>query len=96
MKNRGAEVASPDCVAIEQRMKTTAADVCWNLADKAEPSRYQETAVAAEGAGTDGTTNVRGRSIDCNKRRTTVRKLPTDCGEFTEPISARLTQMVRE
>ena len=56
--SRGAEVASPDCVTIEQRMKTTAAEVCWNLADKAEPSRYQETAVAAEGAGTDGTTNV--------------------------------------
>ena len=73
--SRGAEVASPDCVTIEQRMKTTAAEVCWNLADKAEPSRYQETAVAAEGAGTDGTTNVRGRSIDCNKRRTTVASL---------------------
>ena len=41
--SRGAEVASPDCVTIEQRMKTTAAEVCWNLADKAEPSRYQET-----------------------------------------------------
>ena len=62
--SRGAEVASPDCVTIEQRMKTTVAEVCWNLADKAEPGRYQETAVAAEGAGIDGTTNVRGRSID--------------------------------
>ena len=30
-------------------MKTTVAEVCWNLADKAEPTRYQETAVAAEG-----------------------------------------------
>ena len=77
-------------------MKTTTAEVCWNLADKAEPSRYQETAVAAEGAGTDGTMNVRGRSIDCNKRRTTVRKLPTDCGEFTEPISARVSPVVAE
>ena len=47
--SRGAEVASPDCVTIEQRMKTTAAEVCWNLADKAEPSRYQETAVATAG-----------------------------------------------
>ena len=52
--------------------------------------------MAAEGAGTDGTTNVRGRSIDCNKRRTTVRKLPTDCGEFTEPISARVSPIVAE
>ena len=55
------------------------AEVYVNLADKVEPTRYQGTAVAAERAGTDGTTNVRGRSADCNKRRTTVRKLPTDC-----------------
>ena len=87
--SRGAEVTSPDCVTSEQRMKTT-------TADKAEPSRYQETAVAAEGAGTDGTTNVRSRSMDCNKRRTTVRKLPTDCGEFTEQISARVSPVVAE
>ena len=53
-------------------MKTTAAEVFMKVADKAEPSRYQGTAVAAEGAGTDGTTNVRGQSIDCNTRRTTV------------------------
>ena len=37
-------------------MKTPAAEVCWNLADKVEPSRYQKTAVAADGAGTNGTT----------------------------------------
>ena len=52
--------------------------------------------MVAEGAGTDGTTNVRGRSIDGNKRRTTGRKLPTDCGEFTEPISARVSPVVAE
>ena len=56
----GAEVAIPDCVTIEQRMKMTAAEVCWNLADQAEPSRCQETAVAAEGAGTGGTMNEQG------------------------------------
>ena len=63
--SRGAEGASPDCVTIEQcqsayrqSMKTTVAEICWNLADKAEPTRYQGTVVAAEGAGTDGTTNV--------------------------------------
>ena len=58
----------PDCVTIEQRMKTTAAEVCGNWADKAEPSRYQEKAVAAVGAGTGGTKNVRGRLMDCNKK----------------------------
>ena len=101
--SRGAEGASPDCVTIEQcqsayrqSMKTTVAEVYVNLADKAEPTRYQGTAVAAERAGTDGTTNVRGRSIDGNKRRTTVRKLPTDCVKFTEPTSARVSPVVAE
>ena len=70
------------------------AEVYVNSADKAEPTRYQGTAVAAERAGTDGTTNVRGRSIDCNKRRTTVRKLPTDCVKFTEPTPARVSPVV--
>ena len=34
--SRGTEMAKHDCVTIEQRIKTTAAEVCWNLADKAE------------------------------------------------------------
>ena len=34
--SRGAEVRKPDCVEIEQRVKTTAAEVCGNWADKAE------------------------------------------------------------
>ena len=94
--SRGAEGASPDCVineqcqsAYRQSIKTTAAAVFMKVADKAEPSRYQGTAVAAKGAGTDGTTNVWGRSIDCDTRRTTVRKLHTDCVKFTEQTSTR-------
>ena len=67
-----------------------------NFADKPEPTRYQGTAVAAEGAGTDSTTNVRGRSIDCDNRRTTVMKLPTDCVKFTEPTFARVSPVVGE
>ena len=92
----GAEVAIPDCVTIEQRMKTTAAEVGWNLADQAEPSRCQETAVAADGAGTGGTMNEQGRSIDCNKRSTTVRTLPTNCDKFMEPLSGRVSPVVTE
>ena len=60
----GAEGASPDCVTVEQcqsayrqSVKATVSELDVNLADKAEPSRYQGTAVAAERAGTDGTTN---------------------------------------
>ena len=52
--------------------------------------------MAAEGAGTYGTTNVQGRSIDCNTRRTTVRKLHTDCVKFTEQTSPRVSPVVAE
>ena len=100
--SRGAEGANPDCVTIEQcqsayrqSTKTTVAEVHMNLADKPEPTGYQGTAVAAEGAGTDGTTNERVRSVDCNNR-TTVMKLTTDCVKFTEPTSARVSPVVAE
>ena len=53
----GAKVANPDCITFEHRIKTTAAEVRWKFADKEEASRCQEPAVAAEGAGTGGTTN---------------------------------------
>ena len=89
--SRGAEGASPDCVtneqcqsAYRQSLKTTAAELLMKVADKAEPSRYQGTAVAAEGAGTDSTT------------RTTVRKLHTDCVKFTEQTSTRVSPVVTE
>ena len=50
--------------------------------------------MAAEGARTDGTTNVQGRSIDCDNMRTTVVKLPTDCVKFTEPTLTRVSPVV--
>ena len=92
----GTEVANPDCSTFEQRIKTTAAEVCSKSADKAESSRCQEPAVAAEGAGTGGTTNERGRSMDCNKGSTTVRTLPTNCDEFMEPMSGRVSPVMTE
>ena len=103
--SRGAEGTGPDGIAIEQcqsayrqNMKTTAAEleVCWNSADEAEPSRYQETAAAAEGAGASGTTNVRDRSINENKRKTTGGKLPTNCIVVTEPTSGWKSPVVAE
>ena len=102
--SRGAEGASSDCVTIEQcqsayrqSTKTTVAEVyIMNFADKPEPTRYQGTAVVAEGSGIDGTTNVRGRSSDCDSRRSTVMKLPMDCVKFTEPTFARVSPVVAE
>ena len=94
--SRGAEVKKPDRVTIEQRMKTTAAEVCGNWADKAEPSRCHEMAVAAVGAGTGVTKNVRGRLMDCNKKITTARTLPTNCGKFAKPMSGLVPPVVAE
>ena len=48
----------------------------------------------AEEAGTDGTTNVQGQSIDGDNTKTTVMKLPTDCVKFTEPTLARVSPLV--
>ena len=50
--------------------------------------------MTAEEAGTDGTTNVQCRSIDCDNMRTTVMKLPTDCVKFTEPTLTRVSPVV--
>ena len=61
-----------DCVEIEWRMKTIEAERCVNRDDEVEPSRSQETAVAAMGVGTGGTNNKGGRCTDCNKRTMTV------------------------
>ena len=71
----GPEVANPNSITFKQRVKTTAAEVGWSLADMTEPSRCQETAGAAEGAGTVATANEWDRSINCIKRNATSRKL---------------------
>ena len=92
----GAEVANPNSIRFEQKVKTTAAEVGWNLSDMTEPSRCQETAVAAEGAGTGATANEWDRSIDCIKRNTTGRKLATKGDEFMEPIPDRVWPVVTE
>ena len=66
------------------------------FAGKPKPTQYQGTAVAAVEAGTDGTTNVQCRSIDCDNinMRTTVMKLPTDCVKLTEPTLTRVSPVV--
>ena len=92
----GAEVRKTDCVEVKQRMKTIEAEGCVNWADKVEPSRCQETAVAAVGAGTGGTNNIGGRCTDCNKKTTTARTLPTKCGDLMKPMSGLVPPVVTE
>ena len=89
-----AEVKKPDCVDIDLRMKTTAADACVSRDDKVEPSRYQETAVAAVGAGTGGTKIVKDQLMDSNKHRTAARTLPSNCGEIVKPMSGLVQPVI--
>ena len=58
--------------AYRQSTKTTVTETYANFADKPKPTQYQGTVVAAEEAGTDGTTNVQCRSIDYDKTKTTL------------------------
>ena len=73
----GAEVAKPDSIRLARKGMTTAAEVGRNLCDLTEPSRCQETAVAAEGAVTGAIMNIPDRCCDCNTRITTGRNLAT-------------------
>ena len=93
---RGAERASSDVVIIEEyrlldqrRSMTTVAEVCTNFVDKSEPTLSQGSAVVAEEAGTDGTTNVRDWSIDRNTMETTNMQMPMDFLEIPEPTLPR-------
>ena len=65
VSSRVAERASSDGATIKQYQsayrqstKTTVTETYTNCADKPKPTQYQGTAVAAEEAGTYGTTNV--------------------------------------
>ena len=73
----------------QRRSRTTIAEVYTNFADKSEPTLSQGSAVVAEEAGADGTTNVRDRSIDRNIMKTTNMQMPMDFLEIPEPTLPR-------
>ena len=92
--SRWAAVKKPDYGKMERRMKTTPAELCVNWADKVKLGLCRETAVAAVGAGTGGTKNVGGQLMDSNKKTTTARTLPTNCGEIVKPMSGLVPPVV--
>ena len=82
----GAEMVNPNSMMVAQKGMTTAAEVGLNLSDMTEPSRCQETAVAAEEARTGDITSNMVRSSESNKSNTTGRKLASKGDENMEPI----------
>ena len=88
------EVGTTDCVDVEQRMKTIKAEGCINRADKVEPSRGQETTVAAMGVRTGGTNDRGSRCTDCSNKTMTAGTLQTKCGDLRKPISGMVPPFV--
>ena len=91
-----AVVRESDCVEIERRLKTIRAERCVDRDDEVNPSRRQETAVAAVGVGTGSTNNRGGRCTDCNKRTMTFGTVPTNCGDLRKPLSSLLPPVVNK
>ena len=89
-------MANTNSITFAQKRMTTAAEVGWNLSNMMEPSRWQETAAAAEGAGTGATMHILDLSSDCNKRDRTGRKLGTKGDEYMEPIPDQTWPVVTE
>ena len=87
-------MAKPDSIRLAQKGMTTAAEVGRNLCDLTEPSRCQETAVAAEGAVTGAIMNIPDRCCDCDTRITTGRNLATGGDEYREPIPSQTWPVV--
>ena len=80
----GAEMAKPAFNRQTQREMTTAAEVGRKLSDLTEPSRYQGSAVEAEGAVTGAILSTPYRCCDCGIRITAGRNSVTDGDECRE------------
>ena len=87
----GAEMPNPNSITLERN-----AEVGWSLSDITEPSRCQETAVTAEGAGTVATTKEWDRSENCITENATGRELATKSDQFREPMPDRVWPVVTE
>ena len=90
----GGEMAKPDSSRLAQREMTTATEAGRKLCDLMEPSRWQETAVEAEGAVTGAIMNIPYPCCDCGIRITTGRNSATDGDEYRESIPSQTCPVV--
>ena len=77
-------------------MKTTAAEVGWNLSDITEPSRWQDTAVMTEETRTVTPTNEWDRSECYITENATGRKFARKSDQVREPRPDRMRPVVTE
>ena len=75
-------------------MKTTVADVCVGRDDRVNPSRYQETTVAAVGTDTDGTKVVKDQLMNGDRHRTAAQALQMNCNKVVKPMSGLVRPVV--
>ena len=84
------ELPIPNAIVVERKVKTTAAEVGWNLSDTTEPSRWQDTAVTTEETRTVTPTNEWDRSECYITENATGRKFARKSDQAREPRPDRV------
>ena len=85
----GTELPIPNAIVVERKVKTTTADMGWNLSDITEPSRWQDTAVTTEETGTVAPTNEWDKSECYITENATRRDFTRKSDQFREPMPDR-------
>ena len=92
----GTELPIPNAIVVERKVKTTAAEVGWNLSDITEPSRWQDTAVTTEETGTVAPTYEWDRPECYITENATGRDFARKSDQFREPMPDRAGPVVTE
>ena len=90
------ELPIPNAIMMEQRLKTTAAEVGWNLSDITEPSRWQDMAMMTEESRTVTPAKECDRSECYIKENVTGRKFARKSDQVRRPGPDRVRPVVTE
>ena len=90
------ELPIPNAIMMEQQLKTTAAEVGWNLSDSTEPSRWQDTAMMTKESGTVSPAKECSRSEGYTKENVTRRKFARIRDQVRRPGPDRVRPVVTE
>ena len=90
------ELPIPNAIMMEQKLKTTAAEVGWNLSDITEPSRWQDTALMTEESRTVTPAKECDQSECYIKENVTGRKFAKKSDQVRGPGPDRVRPVVTE